>query len=148
MWLSGVNSIVEYKRRIKRKADWCNRISRHIQRGLPLERIILKKQKRESTSTWYSSRARAIIQRYFTSRSHSPQEEKWWFGADSSQAKFILTDFIHWIDVYMSRSSKDKPTEEVSVPYSGKVTTQRTDKTLAGRSPTICNVSVRDIKSL
>lgn len=30
-------------------ADWCYRISRHTRRGLPLERIILKKQKREST---------------------------------------------------------------------------------------------------
>lgn len=33
----------------------------------------------------------------------------------SSQAKFILTDFIHWIDVYMSRLPKDKLAEEISV---------------------------------
>lgn len=31
----------------------------------------------------------------------------------NSQAKFILTDFIHWIDVYMSRSPEDKPDGKV-----------------------------------
>lgn len=45
----------------------------------------------------------------------------------SSQAKFILTDFIHWIDVYMSRSPKDKPAEEVYVPTT--VTSRRPGRT-------------------
>ena len=58
-----------------------------------------------------AQRTRTIIQRYFTSKSHSSREEKWQprhvSAHATSQAKFILTDFIHWIDVYMPRLPED-----------------------------------------
>lgn len=92
--------------------------SSHVEtRPGALERIILKKRESGNRPTWYSSRARAIIQRYFTSRSHSPREEKWWSGGPAAPRRnsFWQISYIELMFICRARRKISRPRKWASL---------------------------------